>query len=119
APATRIVIPGMPAAAGTRQLFLTVPGTSDAHIALNAITAKGSYRPTGGSGLDIPGGSVAQISLPSLSAIYGALQVSANFPINASLVVPGGQRWAARAFAAAAAAPQAQRVLAAEPTCNG
>ena len=119
APATRIVIPGMPAAAGTRQLFLTVPGTSDAHIALNAITAKGSYRPTGGSGLDIPGGSVAQISLPSLSAIYGALQVSANVPITASLMVPGGQRGSAGAFTAAAPAIQQQGVVAANVTGNG
>src|SRR5499427_5079458 len=119
APATRIVIPGMPAAAGTRQLFLTVPGTSDAHIALNAITAKGSYRPTGGSGLDIPGGSVAQISLTSLSGVYGALVVSSTAPITASLMVPGGQRGSAGAFTAAAPAIQQQGVVAANVTGNG
>ncbi len=119
APGTRVVVPALPAAAGTRQLFLAVPGTRDAHITLNAITAKGSYRPTGGAGLDIPGGSVAQIALPSLSAIYGALQVSANVPVTASLMVPGGQRGSPGAFTAAAPAIQQQGVVAANVTGAG
>ncbi len=82
----------MPPTAGTRQLFVTVPGTQDAHITLSAVTSKGSYHPTGGGGLDIPGGSVAQLSLSSLSAVYGALQISSNVPVTASLLAPGGQK---------------------------
>jgi hypothetical protein len=116
APATRIVIPGMPTAAGARQLFLAVPGTSDAHITLNAITHKCSYRPTGGAGLDIPGGSVAQISLSSLSGIYGALVVSSTAPVTASLMVPGGQPGSPGAFTATAPAIQEQGVVAASVT---
>jgi hypothetical protein len=119
APATRIVIPGMPAAAGARQLFLAVPGTSDAHITLNAITAKGSYRPTGGGGLDIPGGSVAQVSLTSLSGTYGALVVASTVPVTASLMVPGGQPGAPGAFTAAAPAIQQRGVVAANVTGQG
>jgi hypothetical protein len=119
APATRVIIPGMPAAAGTRQLFLAVAGTSDAHITLNAITHKGSYRPTGGAGLDIPGGSVAQISLTSLSGVYGALVVSSTVPVTASLMVPGGQRGAPGAFTAAAPPIQEQGVVAANVTGKG
>jgi hypothetical protein len=119
APSTRIVIPGMPAARGTRQLFLAVPGTSDAHITLNAITAKGSYRPTGGAGLDIPGGSVAQVSLASLSGIYGALVISSTAPVTASLMVPGGQQGSPGAFTAAAPAIQEQGVVAASVTGKG
>lgn len=119
APSTRIVIPGMPAARGTRQLFLAVPGTSDAHITLNAITGKGSYRPTGGAGLDIPGGSVAQVSLTSLSGIYGALVVSSTVPVTASLMVPGGQQGSPGAFTAAAPAIQEQGVVAANVTGKG
>jgi hypothetical protein len=119
APSTRIVIPGMPAARGTRQLFLAVPGTSDAHITLNAITAKGSYRPTGGAGLDIPGGSVAQVSLASLSGIYGALVVSSTAPVTASLMVPGGQQGSPGAFTAAAPAIHEQGVVAANVAGKG
>jgi hypothetical protein len=119
APSTRIVIPGMPAASGTRQLFLAVPGTSDAHITLNAITAKGSYRPTGGAGLDIPGGSVAQVSLASLSGTYGALVVSSTAPVTASLMVPGGQQGSPGAFTAAAPAIQQQGMVAANVAGKG
>jgi Family of unknown function (DUF5719) len=118
-PATHVVLPGMPLTAGTRQLFVTVPGTQGAHITLKAITTKGSYRPTGGGGLDIPGGSVAQLSLPSLSAIPGALQVSSNVPVTATLLVPGGPSGAPGAFTAASAAVQEQGVVAGNVSGGG
>jgi Family of unknown function (DUF5719) len=119
APATRVVLPGMPLTAGTRQLFVTVPGTQGAHITLRAITSKGSYQPTGGGGLDIPGGSVAELSLPSLSAIPGALQVSANVPVTAALLVPGGPSGAPGAFTVASAAVQEQGVVAGNVSGGG
>jgi hypothetical protein len=119
APGTRIVIPGMPPTAGSRQLFITVPGTQDAHITLTAVTDKGSYHPTGGGGLDIPGGSVAQISLSSLSALYGALQISSSVPITASMLTPGGPRGTPGAFTAAAPAVQEQGVVAVNEAGGG
>jgi Family of unknown function (DUF5719) len=118
-PATRVVVPGMPPTAGTRQLFVTVPGTQDAHITLSAVTSKGSYHPTGGGGLDIPGGSVAELSLSSLSAIYGALEVSSNVPVTASLLVPGGQKGTPGAFTGATPALQEQGVVAANESGGG
>jgi Family of unknown function (DUF5719) len=118
-PGTRIVIPGMPPTAGTRQLFITVPGTQDAHITLSAVTDKGSYHPTGGGGLDIPGGSVAQVSLPSLSALFGALQVSSNVPVTASLMTPGGPRGTPGVFTAAVPAVAEQGVVAVNVSGGG
>jgi hypothetical protein len=118
-PATRVVLPGMPPTAGTRQLFVTVPGTQDAAITLHAITTKGSYVPTGGAGLDIPGGSVAEVSLTSLSAIPGALQVSSNVPVTATMLVPGGPAGTPGAFTAASAAIQEQGVAAANVSGGG
>jgi hypothetical protein len=118
-PATQAIIPGIPPTAGTRELFVAVPGTQDAHITLSAVTTKGSYQPTGGSGLDIPGGSVAEVSLPSLAGIPGAVEVSANVPITASLAVPGGPRGAPGAFTAASTAVQEQGVVAANVTGGG
>jgi Family of unknown function (DUF5719) len=112
APGTRMVIPGMPPTAGTRELFVTVPGTQAAHITLNAVTSKGTYHPTGGGGLDIPGGSVAQLSLTSLSARYGALEISSNVPVTASLLTPGGQKGTPGAFSSATPALQEQGVVA-------
>jgi hypothetical protein len=111
-PANQIVLPGLPQTAGTRQLFLTVPGTSDAHITLRAITGKGTYEPTGGNGLDIPGGSVAQLSLTSLSAVPGALEVSSDVPVTAAVMIPGGPKGTPGVFTATAAAIQDQGVVA-------
>jgi hypothetical protein len=90
APATSVVIPGIPAVPGTRQLFVVVPGTQDARLTVTAITSHGSYQPAGGGGLDIPGGSAAAIPLPSLAGVPGALRVSANVPLTAAVLVPGG-----------------------------
>ena len=118
-PATRVVLPGMPLTAGTRQLFVTVPGSQDAHITLRAITTKGSYVPTGGGGLDVPGGSVAQLSLTSLSAIAGALEVSANVPVTATMLVPGGPAGTPGAFTAASPAIQEQGVAAGNVSGGG
>jgi uncharacterized protein DUF5719 len=118
-PGTRVVIPGMPPTAGTRQLFVTVPGTQDAHITVSAVTDKGSYHPTGGGGLDIPGGSVAQIALSSLSAISGAVEVSANVPVTAALLAPGGPNGAPGVFTAAAPALQEQGVVAVNESGGG
>jgi hypothetical protein len=112
APANQVVVPGMPQSAGTRQLFVAVPGSQDASITLRAVTDKGTYEPTGGSGLDIPGGSVAEIPLASLSGVPGALQVSANVPVTASMLVPGGPKGSPGSFAAATAAIQEQGVVA-------
>ncbi len=109
----------MPPTAGTRQLFVTVPGTQDAHITLRAITTKGSYQPTGGSGLDIPGGSVAELSLSSLSAIPGALQVSSSEPVTATMLVPGGPAGTPGAFTAGLGAIQEQGVVAGNVTGGG
>jgi len=119
APGTRIVIPGMPPTAGTRQLFITVPGTHDAHITLSAVTDKGSYHPTGGAGLDIPGGSVVQVSLSSLSGLFGALQISSSVPVTASLMMRGGPNGTPGVFSAAVPALQQQGVVAVNETGGG
>jgi hypothetical protein len=119
APGTRIVIPGMPPTAGTRQLFITVPGAQDAHVTLSAVTDKGSYHPTGGGGLDIPGGAVAEISLSSLSGMFGAIQVSATVPVTASLMTPGGPTGTPGVFSAAVPALQQQGVVAVNEAGGG
>lgn len=118
-PGTQMVIPGMPPTRGTRQLFVTVPGTQDAHITLSAVTDKGSYHPTGGSGLDIPGGSVASVSLSSLSGSFGALQISSTVPVTAAMLTPGGPKGTPGAFSSAVPALQEQGVVAVNQTGAG
>ena len=111
-PAGRVVLPGLPATAGTRQVFVAVPGTRDAHLELTAVTARGSYQPTGGTGLDIPGGAAVSIDLPSLSGVPAALKLTSNVPITASAMVTGGSSGAPGAFTAAVLPLQQQGVVA-------
>jgi Family of unknown function (DUF5719) len=111
-PTKRVVLPGLPATAGTRQVFVAVPGTRDAHLQLTAVTVKGSYEPTGGTGLDIPGGSAVSIALPSLSGVPAALKLTSTVPITASAMLVGGPSGSPGAFTAAALPLQEQGVVA-------
>jgi Family of unknown function (DUF5719) len=118
-PATTVVLPGLPAAAGTRELFVAVPGTQDAHLKLTAVTSRGSYPPTGSTGLDIPGGSAAAIVLPSLSGIPAALRLSANVPVTASVMLAGGSAGAPGVFTAASLPLEEQGVVAYDKAGGG
>jgi len=111
-PATHVVLPGLPAAAGTRQLFVAVPGVQDAHLKLTAVTTKGSYPPAGSTGLDIPGGSAAAIVLPSLSGVPAALKLTSDVPITASAMLSGGAPGAPGVFTAASLPVEEQGVVA-------
>jgi uncharacterized protein DUF5719 len=118
-PATHVVLPGLPAAAGTRQLFVAVPGTRDAHLKLTAVTTKGSYPPAGSTGLDIPGGSAAAIVLPSLSGVPAALKLSSDVPVTASAMLSGGAPGAPGVFTAATLPVQEQGVVAYDRAGSG
>jgi hypothetical protein len=118
-PATHVVLPGLPAAAGTRQLFVAVPGTRDAHLKLTAVTTKGSYPPAGSTGLDIPGGSAAAIVLPSLSGVPAALKLSSDVPVTASAMLSGGAPGAPGVFTAASLPVEEQGVVAYDRAGSG
>lgn len=112
APATHLVLPGLPGTAGSRQLYVAVPGIRDAKIRLTAVTSRGSYEPTGAGGIDIPGGSAVGVALPSLSGIPAAIKLTANVPVTAVAMVSGGAGGAPGAFTAAAPAIEEQGVVA-------
>ncbi len=113
APTRSQVIPGLPSSRGTRTLYVAVPGTAAAQIKVTAITSRGSYRPTGGSGIDLAGDSATAIPLPSLSGVPAALEISSNVPVAAAVLVPGGVSGAPGALSAAAA-PISQQAIAAD-----
>jgi hypothetical protein len=115
APAKRVVLPGLPGSAGTRELYVAVPGTGNAQVKLTAVTGKGSYRPTGGSGIDLPGDSVVEIALPALGGIASAIEVSSSVPVTAAMLVPGGPRGAHGAVTVASGPVQQQGVIADNP----
>jgi hypothetical protein len=110
-PAKHLIIPGLPGVAGTRQVYIAVPGVKDANVQVTAVTSRGSYQPTGASGIDLPGGSAAEITVPSLGGIPAALRLTANTPITSSVLIPGGGG-ALGTFTAAAPALEEQGVVA-------
>jgi Family of unknown function (DUF5719) len=111
-PANNIVLPGLPGSPGTRYLYVVVPGAGNAQIKLTAVTGKGSYQPTGSSGIDLPGGSAVQVALPSLSGIPAAIKLSSNVPVTATMSLPGGEAGASGVMTAAAGPVQQQGVIA-------
>jgi hypothetical protein len=119
APSTHLVIPGLPSAAGSRQLYLSVPGVKDANVHVSAVTSRGTYVPTGAGGIDIPGGSAAEVSLPSLAGIPAAIKLTASVPIAATVMIPGGTNGSPGSFTAAAPAIVEQGVIADNVTGPG
>jgi hypothetical protein len=117
-PATTQVLPGLPGTPGGRDLYVAVPGTGNAEIKVTAVTARGSYQPTGGS-VDLPGGSAVAVSLPSLGGIPAAIVISSSVPVTASMSMPGGAAGAPGAFTAAATPVQEQGVITGNPVGTG
>jgi hypothetical protein len=118
-PATSQVVPGLPGTPGGRELYIAVPGSGNAQIKVTAVTERGSYQPTGGSGIELPAGSAIAVSLPSLGGIPAAIQISSSVPVTASMSVPGGAAGAPGAFTAAVGPVQEQGVVAGNPAGSG
>lgn len=115
APARTLVIPGIPPVPGSRELYLAVPGTATAQVKVTAVTSRGSYQPTGGTGIELLGGSVVIIPLTSLSGVPGAIKVSANVPVTAALLLSGGPPGAPGVLATSAGQVIEQGILADNP----
>jgi len=114
-PATSLTIPGLPGTQGTVTLYLAVPGTANAQVKVSAVTAKGTYQPTGGSGIDLPGDSTVATQIASLSGVPAAIRITSNVPVTASAVISGGASGSAGAISAAAVPVVEQGVAAANP----
>jgi hypothetical protein len=105
------VLPGLPGSPGTRELYVVVPGTGNAQVKVTAVTPKGSYQPTGGTGIDLPGGSAVQVPLPSLGGLPAAVRLSSNVPVTATMTIPGGESGSPGAVTAATPEVQQQGVI--------
>jgi hypothetical protein len=115
APARHLLIPGMPDAVGSRDLYIAVPGTAPAQVKITAVTPRGSYEPTGGTGIDLLGGSAVSIPLSSLGGVPGAISISASAPVVASLLASGGPAGTPGALAVSAGPVLEQGVMADNP----
>jgi hypothetical protein len=118
-PATYLVLPGLPSTAGARQLYVAVPGVQDAKINVTAVTSRGSFEPTGAGGIDIPGGSAADIDLPSLGGVPAGLKLTSNVPVTAVAMATGGAQGAPGVFTVATPQIQEQGVVADDLSAAG
>jgi Family of unknown function (DUF5719) len=119
APARSLVIAGIPHTSGSPKLFIAVPGGGTAAVKVTAVTQRGSYQPTGGTNIDLLGGTAYQIPLPSLGGVAGALKLTSSAPVIAAVELPGGPAGTSGVMAAAAAPVQEQGVLAGSPAGQG
>jgi hypothetical protein len=87
-PSTQLVIPGVPPSSHA-ELFLAVPGTADAKVNVLAITPQGQYRPFGSQSVDLPGQSASSMALTPLGGSAAAIEITANVPVTATVLVPG------------------------------
>lgn len=93
-PATRVVVPGVPAGAGRRDLLVAAPGETDAVVRVQAVTEDGAYAMKGRETVEVPAGSVAALELTSgLDGLAAALVLTSEVPVVAGVVIAGpGER---------------------------
>jgi hypothetical protein len=114
-PAKLLVIPGLTTAGSAARLFIAVPGSVDARVAVTALTAHGRYAPFGSAAQDAPSGAATSLSLTSLGTSAAALLLTSNVPITAGIAVPGN---GIGSFSAATAPVTEQGIIAGNPA-NG
>jgi hypothetical protein len=116
APSTRLVIPGVPPSSSPAGLYVVVPGNSNARVSVLDVTPQGLYRPFGPQSEDLPGGSASYVPLTPLGGTASALELTANVPVTAAVLVPGS---GLGAFTAATAPISEQAVVAGNSSGSG
>ncbi|MBB5624658.1 DUF5719 family protein [Sphaerisporangium krabiense] len=90
APATSVVVPGIPGGGGPRELFVTAPGERDTVVRIKALTADGFYAMKNRESLDVPAGSTASLDVTTgIGGQPSALVLTADVPIVAGLMATG------------------------------
>ncbi|GAA1734616.1 DUF5719 family protein [Nonomuraea bangladeshensis] len=90
APATRVVVPGIPGGGGGRQLLVAAPGETDAVVRVRAVGEDAEYAMRGRETLDVPAGGVVSADVTTgLGASPAALVLTSNVPIVAGVVMTG------------------------------
>jgi hypothetical protein len=114
-PSTQLVIPGIPPSGSAAGLYLVVPGSANARISVLAITAQGRYHPFGTQTVDLPADSASYVPLTPLGGT-AALELTANVPVAAAVLVPGS---GLGTFTTATAPISEQAVVAGNTTGSG
>jgi hypothetical protein len=116
APSTAMVIPGVAPSSSVAGLYIVVPGSVSARVSLLAITPQGPYHPFGTQTVDLPGDSGSYVPLNPLGGTASALELTANVPVTAAVLVPGS---GLGAFTTATAPISEQAVVAGNTNGSG
>jgi Family of unknown function (DUF5719) len=114
-PSRQLVIPGVPPSGGPAGLYVVVPGSGNARITVLSITPQGQHQPFGTQTIDLPGDSASYVPLTPLGGT-AALELTANVPVTAGVLVPGS---GLGAFTTATAPITEQAVVAGNTTSSG
>lgn len=91
APATDLVVPGIPAGTGARRLVVTNPGDRTASVDIELLSEAGSIGLSGLEQLEVPAGTTRSVELASgLDGQSGALRLSATQPVTAAAMLDSG-----------------------------
>jgi hypothetical protein len=105
-PATRVVVPGIPAGDGTRALRITNPGSDDTTVSVQVTTDDGQFVPTGLDAVEVPAQTTVEVRVEdqAKTSPLSATVTSAGAPIIAGGYVKDLQRGTIREFAYTAGA---------------
>ncbi|RKS76407.1 hypothetical protein BZB76_1762 [Actinomadura pelletieri DSM 43383] len=91
APATSVLVPGVPGGSGERGLLIAVPGEADARVRVQVITKDGAFVPRGQDVVDAPAKTVTFVALDDvLSGRAAAVRLVADRPILAGIAAERG-----------------------------
>ncbi|HYP45164.1 MAG TPA: DUF5719 family protein [Propionibacteriaceae bacterium] len=100
APSTSVVIPGVPAGEGPRQLLVVNPGTGRARVQVQALALTGPFAPAGATTLDVAPRSTAVVDLaPGLLGQAAGVALRSSSPITGSVLSTSTRPGAAADFA--------------------
>ncbi|MDH2427836.1 DUF5719 family protein [Sphaerisporangium sp. TRM90804] len=90
APATTVVVPGIPGGGGLRELYVSAPGEADTVVRVKALTADGFYAMKNRETLEVPAGSTASLDLSTgIGGQPSAVVLTSDVPIVAGLTATG------------------------------
>lgn len=85
-PANRVIIPGVLAGPGGRQLIVHAPGDTDADVQVRLITPDGAFVPTEGASVEVAAGTVSSVNLASaLGGSAATIELTSDQPIVAGM----------------------------------
>jgi hypothetical protein len=86
-PSRVVLIPGVPADGGGRQLVVTNPNNSRAAVAVQVLGFQGPYAPSGAASVDVPPEGTATVNLqPGLAGEAAGIKLTSDLPVTGAVI---------------------------------